>query len=193
MRWILLLLVVVACAGAYAGYNQFYAAVFKGIDSTEALLDLEAKTLLRDPANAFQFIRTGTADPSYNCHGWTFRFGKRSVGIDEVEQWLNSSRYKALAEKSRPRPGDIVIYYRGDDICHSGVIQAIGFNGMIFVESKWGTLGRFIHSIHAPKIASRFTIYRRQFSNPSRSDSVTPKKNMSNSLEHQSSDNADGK
>jgi hypothetical protein len=134
----------------------------KPLDSSEALLDREADTFLHDPQYGFQFIRTAPADARYNCHGWTFRFGKRAVSSVEVSSWISSPKYKVVPNK-RAFIGDVVIYYRGSEICHSGVVQAISRGGLVLVESKWGTLGRFLHRIDAPKTADHYEVYRRVF------------------------------
>lgn len=156
--WIIVIGILLTAASALGiGYLSNYFE--KPLISKEALLDLEAEKLLHDPQYAFQFIRTAPADVSYNCHGWTFRAGKRSVGDSEVTEWINSPRYKQVV--TRPMPSDIVIYYKGDSICHSGIVQSISRNGIVLVESKWGTLGRFIHPIDAPQVANRRVVLRR--------------------------------
>ncbi len=156
--WILLISVLLIAASAF-GFSYMSNYLKKPLVSKEALLDLEAEKLLHDPQYAFQFIRTAPADVSYNCHGWTFRAGKRSVSDSEVTEWINSPRYKPII--TRPMPNDIVIYYEDNTICHSGVVQSISRNGIILVESKWGSLGRFIHPIDAPQVANRRIILRR--------------------------------
>lgn len=156
--WIAAICALLAAVSA-GGFGYFRNFFQKPLISKEALLDLEAEKLLNDPQYAFQFIRTAPADVSYNCHGWTFRAGKRSVGDSEVQEWINSSRYKPVL--TRPMPYDIVIYYQNNNICHSGIVQSISRNGIILVESKWGTLGRFIHPIDAPQVANRRVILRR--------------------------------
>ncbi len=161
-RWIIwLLLGVMLLSGASYGVGAYFNQTHAPILSNESLLDLEAETLLKDPQYAFQFIRTAQADASYNCHGWTFRAGKRSVSDDEVAEWIKSPRYKPVT--TFPHVGDIVIYFRNNDICHSGIVQAVSRNGIILVESKWGTLGRFLHRIDAPQVANRRLIFRRSW------------------------------
>lgn len=154
-----LLLAVVLLSGASYGVSSYFKPAHVSILSYESLLDLEAETLLRDPQYAFQFIRTANADVSYNCHGWTFRAGKRSVSEAEVMEWIGSPRYKPVI--TLPQVGDIVLYYRDSVLCHSGIVQAVSRNGIILVESKWGSLGRFLHRIDAPQVADSRIILRR--------------------------------
>jgi hypothetical protein len=125
----------------------------------EYLLELEAETLLNDPKYAMQFIRTSEPEPAYNCHGWTFAGGKRSVGDGEVYRWLSGFRYRPVII---PEPEDIVVYYdRSNVLCHSGVVKATGANGFVLVESKWGALGRFMHKLEAPQVAASHAFYRK--------------------------------
>lgn len=178
--WIMVICVLLAGASAL-GYGYLSNFFLQPIISKEALLDLEAEKLLHDPQYAFQFIRTAPADISYNCHGWTFRAGKRSVGDTEVLEWINSPRYKPVL--TRIMPYDIVIYYQDNNICHSGIVQSISRNGIILVESKWGTLGRFIHPIDAPQVANRRVILRRTNWKPTETQPRSDKKNNPNSSE----------
>jgi len=129
----------------------------------ELLLQKEAELLLSNPRYAQQFIRTGPPAERYNCHGWTFAMGRRSVDQEEVHSLLHGSRYTKV---SIPMPGDVVIYYdRSDEICHSGIVKASGPRNFVLVESKWGDAGRFIHMVSIPQAQARYEYYRRNVSN----------------------------
>lgn len=126
------------------------------------LLEWEAETLLNDPHFAQQIIRTAPPELLYNCHGWTFTRGQRSVSEEEVDELLRSGRYRKVTV---PMTGDIVIYYdKEGNVCHSGIIKATGRQGFVLVESKWGCAGRFLHLINLPQVHARFEFYRRNSS-----------------------------
>lgn len=131
--------------------------------SMEQLLEWEAETLLNNPHYDQQFIRTGPPEWLYNCHGWTFAGGNRTVSDIEVKRILRS-RYKRV---DNPEPGDVVIYYDvHNTLCHSGVVKATGKDGFVLVESKWGGAGRFLHLLELPQVQTHHSYYRRGKSNP---------------------------
>lgn len=128
----------------------------------DALLELEAETLLKDPRYSQQFIRTGPPELLYNCHGWTFARGKRAVTVNEVNEFLHNGRYRQV---TMPMAGDIVIYYdKSDNVCHSGIVKATGRQGFTLVESKWGGAGRFLHLLNLPQVQARHEFYRYAYS-----------------------------
>lgn len=130
-------------------------------DKVEDLLEWEADTLLSDPHYAQQFIRTGPPELRYNCHGWTFARGQRTVIDDEVKDLLNSDRFRKV---SVPMSGDIVVYYdKTGDLCHSGIVKATGRQSFVLVESKWGGAGRFLHMLDLPQVQARHEFYRRNY------------------------------
>jgi hypothetical protein len=136
-------------ASAY-GVHLYFASLSKPQD----LLELEAQTILSDPRSHAKLIRTADADYRYNCHGWTFTRGQREVHSDEVEQRLKDEYHPT----ENPQLDDVVVYrdHRGD-VMHSGVVKAVGQDGFVLVESKWGTAGRFIHE---PSIARTFRSFQ---------------------------------
>jgi len=124
----------------------------------DALLELEAETLLNDPHYSLQFIRTGPPELLYNCHGWTFARGQRAVSDDEVNELLHNGRYRRV---TIPLAGDVVIYYdKTGELCHSGIVKATGRQGFVLVESKWGGAGRFLHLLNLPEVQVRHEFYR---------------------------------
>lgn len=133
----------------------------KTFSHVEELLEWEAETLLSDPHYAQQFIRTGPPDPQFNCHGWTFTHGQRDITEDEVNDLLQSGRYRKVTS---PMSGDIVIYYDKDsNLCHSGIVKATGRQGFVLVESKWGGAGRFLHLLNLPQVQAKHEFYRRNY------------------------------
>lgn len=57
---------------------------------------------------------------------------------------LSDNGYCAV---SQVQTGDLAIYRdRAGQVIHSGVVVGESLQGVVMVESKWGKLGRFIHS-----------------------------------------------
>jgi len=93
-----------------------------------------------------------------NCHGWVFTGGRYVIPGDRVDTILRENGYETV---SSPLPGDLVIYR--DDAgtpVHTGIVKAIGTDGFVLVESKWGQLDVFWHIAEEPAYGSRFE-YRR--------------------------------
>lgn len=129
-------------------------------DSFQELLEMEAETLLNDHHYEQQFIRTGPPEAHYNCHGWTFTGGKKSLTDTDVLKRLRLGRYQ---KSTKPESGDVVIYYDSfGNICHSGIVKATGKDGFVLVESKWGTAGRFLHLLDLPKVHAKYTFYHQR-------------------------------
>jgi hypothetical protein len=159
---LMLSLLALACmSGAVALSTQlrFELKATSPTSSMEELLEWEAETLLSNPHYEQQFIRTGPPEWLYNCHGWTFTGGKRSVTDDEVKRILRHGRYRKVTE---PEAGDVVIYYDAHGtLCHSGIVKATGKKGFVLVESKWGGAGRFLHVLELPQVQTSYAFYRR--------------------------------
>ena len=101
-------------------------------------------------------ICTDAPGVDYNCHGWVFTGGQFWLSGVEVAQILRDNDYQAV---SVPRPGDIIVYRRGPEIVHTGLVRAVDDLGVI-IESKWGTRGRYIHVPENQDYADDFTYYR---------------------------------
>ena len=88
------------------------------------------------------------APPSdrYDCHGWVFTGGEKWINNDQVQQIIDDNGY-IIIPPGAVEVGDLVIY-RDDEgnITHSGVVTAVDENGQpTQIESKWGSLGRYLH------------------------------------------------
>jgi hypothetical protein len=89
-------------------------------------------------------IRTGPAGRDCNCHGWVFTGGRYWLRGQHVEPVLHDNGYAAV---DRPRPGDLAVFRDAErQIVHSGLVRAATDEGLILIESKWGRLGRFLHT-----------------------------------------------
>jgi hypothetical protein len=81
--------------------------------------------------------------PDYNCHGWVFLGGRHWLCDDQVDQVLEDNNYQPVAQ---PRPGDVAVYRDGEgEVVHSGVVRTAS-DGLVLIESKWGGLGRYLHT-----------------------------------------------
>jgi hypothetical protein len=91
-----------------------------------------------------KLIQTSKIDPTYNCHGWVFTGGKAWIRGAFVEQILRENRYTAV---SKPTGNDIAVYRdsRGE-VMHTALVQGVAEDGTILMESKWGKLGRYVHT-----------------------------------------------
>jgi hypothetical protein len=148
-------IVVLVGLGA-AGYH--FTAMLHPFASPNDFSRLEEMTLLSDPVLRAKLIRTGEADYRYNCHGWTFTRGEREVHAEEVEDRLGLEYQKT----TQPQLGDIVVYRDHiGQVMHSGVVTKVGEGGVMLVESKWGTSGRFLHEPAISRTFSSHAFYQK--------------------------------
>ncbi|MCS7167723.1 MAG: hypothetical protein RMI91_05585 [Gemmatales bacterium] len=98
------------------------------------------------PEHAFghKLIRTAPPDPRYNCFGWVFTAGQYILAPDDVQRILEDNGYYEVHE---PEPNDVVVYYDQQGmITHTALVRAVGPDGFVLVESKWGISGgRYLH------------------------------------------------
>jgi hypothetical protein len=123
-----------------------------------ALLARET-TVIRPWALSTHMIRTEQPDLHYNCHGWTFAGGHFWVRGKDVDLILADNGYRPV---KAPRPGDLAVYLHegGNQVMHSGVVRVAGADGVVLVESKWGWLGRYIHTPEAQYYGRLWVYYR---------------------------------
>jgi hypothetical protein len=89
-------------------------------------------------------IRLAAPSLDTNCHGWVFSGGRAWVRGDEVDLILNDNGYTPA---TLPRPGDVAVFRRDDGAPeHTALVHSVGPDGSVFLESKWGPLGRFLHT-----------------------------------------------
>src|SRR5262249_28326895 len=114
--------------------------------------------LIRNQRLLEHMLRTAPPDTSYNCHGWVFAAGKFWVKGQEVQAILDDNGYR---EVSTPRPNDVAVF-RDDvgNILHTGLVRTASEDGLILIESKWGTLGRYIHMPQDQVYAASCSYYR---------------------------------
>lgn len=101
-------------------------------------------TYLRRSHYDVKLIQTDGPDPRYNCHGWVFTGGRAWVRGGSVEQILEENNYQPVA---KPSPGDVAVYRdRAGEVTHTAIVRGFTADGTVLLESKWGKLGRYIHT-----------------------------------------------
>lgn len=103
---------------------------------------------------------TAAARPAadqYNCHAFAVTGAQGDLFDPFMREshphWLNnpmhrllSGDFARLADDQRVRPGDVIVYRKGDKVTHTGVVRAVDRDGNpSLIESKYGTLGRYLH------------------------------------------------
>jgi hypothetical protein len=104
-----------------------------------------------------RMIQVGRPDLHYNCHGWTFTGGQYLLDSRSVEQLLQDNGYQKVA---KPEVGDLIIYRDEETITHSGVVKALGNDGFVLIESKWGLQSRYLHEPDVSNYGSAYEYYR---------------------------------
>jgi hypothetical protein len=99
--------------------------------------DLESLSTARRP------VRIAATDPRSNCHGWVFTEGRYCVSEAVVEALLQDNGYRQV---DAPLPGDVIVYRDASGaLLHSGRVRRVHENGEVWIESKWGPGGRYLH------------------------------------------------
>jgi hypothetical protein len=90
-----------------------------------------------------KLIQTSTADATYNCHGWVFTGGRFWLRSGQIDGILKDNGYQ---QTKQPRPGDVAVFRNPvGEVTHSGLVRGDTDNGPL-IESKWGKLGRYVHT-----------------------------------------------
>lgn len=102
-------------------------------------------------------IRTALPDRSYNCHGWIFTRNHCYIPDWAVDSILKDNGYMAV---DFPAAGDLVVYRNDLGVAfHTAQVWAIGDDGQILLESKWGWMGRYLHRPEQSPYGSKWTFY----------------------------------
>jgi hypothetical protein len=94
--------------------------------------------------------------PSSNCHGWVLTRGEYGVCDTLLLSILADNGY---AETEYVEDGDLVVFTHDGQVKHSGIARVDG-SGTLFVESKWGPFGVYLHQIDAHPFSKTFKFYR---------------------------------
>jgi hypothetical protein len=91
----------------------------------------------------FRVIRMAESNPDSNCHGHVFAHDRHWVMGRYVDTILRENQY---SEVDTPLEGDVVLYRNFEGTpSHTGIIRGRLPDGSPLVESKWGTLGIYLH------------------------------------------------
>jgi hypothetical protein len=114
------------------------------------------KSVVKDQPRGL--LRLADPSPDYNCHGYVFTGGLFCIRGRDVAVILEDNDYRVV---ERPGTQDLVVY-RDDagDIIHTAVVLSVLADGTVLVESKWGALGRYVHTISENIYALRWNCYR---------------------------------
>lgn len=136
------------------------AARFYGTPPTHtAMAQAHLKTLsvngLRD-----RVLRVSDDWLPANCHGYVFASSNYRLLSEEVERILEDNAYRPVGT---PRAGDLAIYRNHEGIVtHTGLVRAVDPK-RIYVESKWGRLGVFLHPHDLSPYVDSDTVFYRSF------------------------------
>jgi len=130
-------------------------------DSSQAeeMASFPEDSYLRQHRMEQHLIQTGAIDTNYNCHGWVFAGGQFWVRGMAVPRILEDNGYWAVA---RPRPGDIAVFRdQKGEVTHTALVRGRGAKGAVLLESKWGKLGRYVHTADKHVyLGQKMTYYR---------------------------------
>jgi hypothetical protein len=104
-----------------------------------------------------QIIRMQEANSAANCHGWVFTGGAFGIRDPEIASILYDNDY---VEVTDPREGDLAIYVSDHQITHSGHVRMANKRSPILIESKWGPLGVYLHTIDKQPFPGACHFYR---------------------------------
>ena len=107
----------------------------------------------QDPKTVYKLLEPF---PAANCHGWILTGGQYGVCDTELLSILEDNGYVATADVQH---GDIVVFTHTGQVKHTGVVR-VDASGSLFVESKWGPFGVYLHAIDNHPFAKTFTFYR---------------------------------
>jgi hypothetical protein len=102
-------------------------------------------------------ICRGGPDASSNCHGWIFAAGEYLVDGSGVEIILDDNGYEPC---TAPQPGDLIVYWSGRYVAHTGMVSAVLADNTVLIESKWNLQERFLHRPEDQPYSREFTYYR---------------------------------
>lgn len=103
-------------------------------------------------------IPAGGDDSQANCHGWVFTGGRYLVPGSAVDLILHDNHYDVVDE---PQAGDVIIYRNSKhQPVHTGLVKAVGRDGFVLIESKWGPLDTYLHLPQDQVYSTDFEYYR---------------------------------
>lgn len=117
------------------------------------------QAMLEGHRRKVNLIRTSNPTDQSNCHGWVFAGGRYWVEGKQVDAILSENGYVVV---TTPQPGDLVIYREGEDngVSHSALVRYVTAGQPVLVESKWGSMGVYLHQVDASIYGTSFKYYR---------------------------------
>jgi hypothetical protein len=126
-------------------------------DESASLLE-EERGILGLSQYQHQLIRLAAPQTECNCHGWIYTGGQYAIRSRDVDAILADNGYLVVPQ---PEAGDLAIYRTPtDEIAHTALVRLVSNDGSIFVESKWGPLGVYLHPVAAQPYGNRHAFYR---------------------------------
>jgi hypothetical protein len=117
----------------------------------------ESSDRLRERGSGGRLIQTAPPDPAYDCHGWVFTGGRYWLLGTDVERVLADNGYREVAS---PAVDDLAVVRLPDgSISHTGLVR-VATAGLVLVESKWGSQGRYVHRPEDAPYVGRWCYYR---------------------------------
>jgi len=99
-------------------------------------------------------IAASRGEREANCHGWVFADGAYWLPSESIDAILRDNGYQRTGD---PAVGDVIIYRDGTGRPHhSGLVKAIGDDGFVLIESKWGLLDVFWHTPRDQAFGDRY-------------------------------------
>jgi hypothetical protein len=126
-------------------------------DDSSSLLEQE-RGIIGLAQYEHQLIRLADPRTECNCHGWVYTGGRFAIRGRDVEVLLEDNGYALV---SQPQAGDVAIYRtQAGEIAHTGLVRLLREDGSIYVESKWGPLGVYLHPLTAQPYGDNIAFYR---------------------------------
>ena len=85
---------------------------------------------------------------AYNCHyyAWCSDWCENQYWISYADPFIADPHTYMLQDSDTLQIGDIVTYWAGDECKHSAVVYSFA-NGTVYLKSKWGPLGLYVHEM----------------------------------------------
>jgi len=122
--------------------------------------DTDDHTFTEKPSTLIPYalVRVASPDLSTNCHGWVFANGRYAIPEAAVTALLQDNGY---VEVTVPQPNDVIVYRDHEgNILHSGRVRRVHDDGQVWIESKWGPGGRYLHLPEDQIYSRTFAYYR---------------------------------
>lgn len=117
----------------------------------------EASELIPEPFRA-RVIVADSAHSTANCHGWIFTGGQYLVQSRHVDSILEDNGYRIVSEAG---VGDVIVYRDDAGVpIHTGIVKAVGREGFVLIESKWGALDTYYHLPDDQVYSMNYAFYR---------------------------------